>query len=470
MKPLSYAGSAFGTLADNGHYKFYNVKEGTYSMWQDIDGGWLADNLTTEAEIKWSADDPLTVIVSNDGIRIDGNEQLLKKIDFPIPDFANQSSNVIPPKVKDQITAECENVDYVLCGLNSDDCPSNTTATVVNLTTGKWPTTGAYSDIKTVFATSKLSTFGTIYLPLYGNTQNVTVGSICNYGTLTLEKDGYYYHPVVMDFNYWFINYGKVRGVSGIPNWYKHFAHANAIERIEIRSKTSWGLSGNFYNEGTIQGGNGKRFNYTGGAYLNTKTRIENKELIGFPQLKDLLQLNNLSVFKNSLVECTDTSYTDGSLIANAFYDYTQIPTKAALGAVHFKAGDCYNYPVNSLEPEDALSTGGDVRIEAANIYQNGEIEAGKGIGMNFKNEDDVPFRFNKLRFGGKGGDTTLRSTNMVFTKNSTTRGGNGGDVKIEEGCLSCVNTEIKGGQGGDLTIDPAGDGSNIKYIRYVRR
>ncbi|MEK8019610.1 MAG: BACON domain-containing carbohydrate-binding protein, partial [Candidatus Parabeggiatoa sp.] len=466
MKPLSYAGSPFGALTDNGHYKFYNVKKGTYSIWQDVNAGWLTANLTTETEIKWSSDDPLTISVSDDGVRIDGNAQLLEKIDFPIPDFANQSSNVIPPEVKDQITAECENVDYVLCGLNSDDCPSNTTATVIDLTTtGAWPTTGAYGDID-VFAYKKISTFGTIYLPLFGNTKNVTFGSICNYGTLTLVADKYFYHPVVMDFNYWFINYGEVRGASAIPKWFQHFAHANDIERIEIRSKASWGLTGSFYNEGTIQGGNGKRFNYTGGVYLNTVTRIENKELIGFPQLKDLLQLNNLSVFKMDYSHCNDTGYTDGSLAGNQAYDYTKIPLKAALGALHSKDGDCYDYTnggsINSLEPTDALSTGGDVRIEAANIYQNGDIEAGQGIGMNFKKKDDVPDYFNKLRFGGKGGDTTLRSTNMVFTKNSTTRGGKGGDITVEEGCLNCINIEVKGGQGGDLTIVPAGDESEI--------
>jgi uncharacterized repeat protein (TIGR01451 family) len=467
MKPLSYAGSPFGALADNGHYKFYNLKNGTYQIWQDIDSGWLADNLTTEAEIKWSSDDPLTISVSDDGVRIDGSNQLLDKIDFPIPDFANQSSNIIPQDVKDNITEECENVDYVFCGIDSpNDCLSSSAKfAVIDLTTtGQWPTADVYSDIKKVFATKKLSTFGTIYLPPHGNNQNVVVGSICNHGTLTLQKDDYYYHPVVMDFNYWFINYGTVRGASAVTKWFWNLGQLKDIERIEIRSKAPWGgLSGDFYNEGTIQGGIGKRFNYTGEKSLNAKAVINNKELIGFPQLKDLLQLNNLSVFKNDFVECTDTGYTDGSLEANKFYDYTQMPAKAALGAVHFKSGACYTYPPNSLEPTDALSTGGNIRIEAANIWQNGNIEAGQGMGMNFQKENDVPFRFNQLRFGGKGGDTVLRSPNMVFTKNSTTRAGKGGDITIEEPCLTCVNIEIKGGQGGNLTIDPASDESNIR-------
>ncbi|RKZ94676.1 MAG: hypothetical protein DRQ46_09565, partial [Gammaproteobacteria bacterium] len=461
MKPTSYSGSPFSAIADNGHYKFYNVKNGTYSMWQHVDAGWLTSNLTTEAEIKWSSDDPVTVSISDDGIRIDGN--LLDKIDFPIPDFANPSNNVIPEEVTNQITTECEDVDYVLCGLDSpNDCLSSSSATVIDLTTsGEWPTTGDYGDIGNVFATSKLLIFGKVYLPRYGNNQNITVGSICNYGTLTLAQNSYN-HPIVMDFRDWFINYGEVLGVSPTSTQSTtSFAQTANIERIEIRSNAPWGgLSGTFYNEGTLKAGNGKLFDYTS---LNVGTRMENKKLVGFPQLNDLLQLNQLAVFKLDNSDnhvCNNAEYVDGTLVDNQSYSYTAMPDGAVLAS-------CYDYTnqgtiADSLEPEDALSTGGDVKIEAANIYQKGNIEAGKGTGINFKNKNDVPYYFNKLRFGGKGGDTTLRSTNMVFTKDSTTRGGNGGNVTVEEGCLSCTNVEVKGGQGGDLTIDPAGNESDI--------
>ncbi len=284
----------------------YPVQTGEYTIWQYINPAFLAASKFSLDQIPWSSEDTgltLTVEASGDIQAYDDNGDFSTSgqnsvdIYFPLPAKASEENDVINQK-KQELEDKCATPDIVLCGYDPDqgsypdECYAYSEAIVIELPDWDmdkddlltyWNDDSISVDedfisIKEAIKGKVVVSYGMVMVPYYNSTAPLSMLGMCNYGTLKsprgAESLAIEFEDVIMESGVpeeknFFANFGKVEGSTPIYPSDDYSLKGGNITLTGITSMPMPGLppitsrqTGNFYNEGWIQGGNSVKFTY----------------------------------------------------------------------------------------------------------------------------------------------------------------------------------------------------------------
>ncbi|MEK8021975.1 MAG: hypothetical protein VSS75_034295, partial [Candidatus Parabeggiatoa sp.] len=245
----------------NGKYVFDNVRPGDYKIWQYLDPtSSLASAVREDGEtplVSWSSEEyPLWIRVKDDGrvvklvvdengidFALEGDELYdtdgngIVNLDFPTPELGNDVQTKLD-KAKD---------------ISNNIC-SMPTVTLYS----SWFENGDINEDSVVAINGEIS-------DIPDSSPPVEVRAICNYGTL-IDGNGL---GLTLTFRELFANYGEIKGVNGDDNWSSPDAYPEGTSLLlqdnpdvicdatDSPDPDYCDFFGMFYNEGTIQAGNG---------------------------------------------------------------------------------------------------------------------------------------------------------------------------------------------------------------------
>lgn len=370
--------SVFSTPIIGGGYSTF-LADGKYKVWQNVDAALLPPSQLSS--IRWANEsDSLQITVSGNIIRWTDTDVPVPNntINFP---FLNLS-DPIPLTTISTIASAC-NINNslnreIICGTGAVSLPNGLSCNTIFTSGNSW----ASSNInKRIF----------IYGDVTASATQISVGSLCNYGTLTSNLDG---SDLKLKFQNVLANYGSIIGVNA-PTSTMNGAS------IQLQGSNS-GTGGIVSNQGTIKAGN---------AFT-------------------------LSIDQNQATEFTQSISTGGNVLISAGSTYQYGYLSAGQGseirfsdfwaAWHWEhnAGDAIwgdnNSSINLSTPS---SKGGNVTIAGGTLVLGGNSfsSGGKGGSIIIELNDDCGnnptqqpgWCINEIE-GGKGGNLDFLTSSVI--------------------------------------------------------
>jgi len=317
---LKHSGSArpsYFTL-EEGMRLEYPIQSGEYTIWQFVNPASLATLELSPDQIPWSSEDTglkLTADVSDHIQVYDPNGDFFTSgqdnmnIYFPLPVKVSQDNDDINQK-KQEMEEKCATPDIVLCGYDPDqdswpnECYEYSDEDVIiiemdhemsyffdmdnNDVLSYWNEDSIsvnedFISIKEAIKGKIVVSYGMVKVPYYNATDPLSVLGMCNYGilksprgaeSLTIEFEDVLNDRFISKEENFFANFGKIEGSTPfypVDGYYDHSLKGGNITLAGTCPFMPGLLSGNFYNEGLIQGGNSVKFTYEEGfdGYVN---------------------------------------------------------------------------------------------------------------------------------------------------------------------------------------------------------
>ncbi len=308
---LKHSGSARPSyfILEEGMRLEYPIQSGEYTIWQFVNPASLGTLELSPDQIPWSSEDTglkLSADVSghiqtydpNGGFSDSGQDNM--DIYFPLPVKVSQDNDDINQK-KQEMEGKCATPDIVLCGYDPDqgswpaECYNYSDDIVIEMyhepdmynndILTYWNDSISIKEdfisIKEAIKGKVVVSYGVVMVPYYNDTDPLSVLGICNYGTLksprgaeslTIKFEDALDDTFTAKEENFFANFGKIEGSTPLypPNDGDSLKGGD-IKLTGIHPLVSILLSGNFYNEGLIQGGNSVKFNHEEGfdGYVN---------------------------------------------------------------------------------------------------------------------------------------------------------------------------------------------------------